>query len=92
MTQDKFAATKRIDKTLNWLEYSREQWKEKCMEAKLQLKRQTLATKRVREGRVNLKNELRLAQNRIKELESISEQQSKQIDELKKKCSSKRMM
>ena len=85
MTQNKLATSKRMDKTLEWLEHSREQWKEKCMEAKLQLKRQTLATKRVREGRADLKNELRLAQKRIQELESITDQQAIQIDVLKKK-------
>lgn len=89
MTQDSLANISRVDKTINWLEHSREQWKEKCMESKLRLKRQTLATKRVREGRAHLKQELKLAQKRISELESISEQQSYEIDRLKKKYSSK---
>ena len=57
----------------------------KCLEAKLQLKRQTLATKRAREGRSDLKDELKEARERILELESISEKQARQLDDLKKK-------
>jgi len=42
---------KRVDKTLVWLANSRDKWKEKCIETKLQLKRQILAAKRARESR-----------------------------------------
>lgn len=89
MTSKRPTISQRIDKTIEWLEHSRDQWKMKCLEAKLQLKRQTLATKRAREGRSDLKDELKEARERILELESISEKQARQLDDLKKKYSSK---
>jgi hypothetical protein len=89
MTSKRPTISQRIDKTIEWLEQSRDQWKVKCLEAKLQLKRQTLATKRAREGRSDLKDELKEARERILELESISEKQARQLDDLKKKYSSK---
>lgn len=55
------------------------------MNAKLQLKRQTLETKRAREARANLKNELKIANNRILEVESLLKKQLDQIEVLKKK-------
>lgn len=54
----------RIDKTIAWLIQSRDQWKDKCTAAKLQLKRQTLATKRAREGRLQLKTQLKDLKNK----------------------------
>lgn len=59
----------RIDKTIEWLNQSRDQWKEKCLLAKTRLKRQTLATKRLREGRNALKTELKSMQKQLEVLE-----------------------
>lgn len=75
----------RIDKTIEWLNHSRDIWKEKCLEAKLQLKRQNLATKRAREGRTLLKSELKRLQEHIAALEAKLENQEKNLYEIKKK-------
>lgn len=77
--------TPRIDKTLEWLNQSRDQWKEKCLLAKTQLKRQKLATKRLRDGRHSLKEELKTVQRQIEKLEVKLEEQDKQLLEFKKK-------
>ena len=89
---------KRVDKTLAWLADSRNKWKEKCMEAKLQLKRQTFAIKRVKDSRddwklrniklkqQSIENELKIAvlQRRVDELECQIQDQKREIHELKK--------
>lgn len=89
----------RIDKALAWLSGSRNKWREKCKTTKLQLKRQTFAIKRLKEGRdswkftsVMLKQELAQSkqqisslQKRIDELESQSENYRKETQKLKKK-------
>ena len=85
MTSKRPTISQRIDKTIEWLEHSRDQWKMKCLEAKLQLKRQTLATKRARKGRSDLKDELKEARERILELESISEKNKADNSTTKKK-------
>jgi hypothetical protein len=89
----------RIDKALAWLANSRNTWREKCKKAKLQLKRQTLAIKRLKESRddwrsqnVTLKHELGKSsqkiialQRRVNELESSVEETKKEIIIVKKK-------
>jgi hypothetical protein len=45
----------RLDKALQWLKSSRDSWKAKAKEAKLKLKKQTLAVKRARDERDRLK-------------------------------------
>ena len=45
----------RVDKTIAWLINSRDGWKDKCIETKLNLKRQTQENKRVRGSRDELK-------------------------------------
>ena len=75
----------RTDKTIEWLNHSRDVWKEKCLEAKLQLKRQNLATKRAREGRMLLKSELKKLQEHVDKLEAQLEDRDKQLNEIKKK-------
>lgn len=82
----------RADKTIAWLMESRDQWKVKCLRAKLQLKRQTLALKRAREGRLQLKNLLKSLRAQNRKLELMVHSQKDQISELKKKHSSKRMI
>ena len=90
---------KRVDKALTWLTNSRDSWKEKCIETKLDLKRQTQENKRVKTSRdewklrnIRLKLELAeskelnlMLQNRIHELESQIKSKSNELYELKKK-------
>ena len=74
---------KRIDKTLAWLTDSRNKWKDKCLETKLNLKRQVLATKRARESREEWKlTSTRLKQKLIENLKHTRDLQ-RQNDELK---------
>jgi hypothetical protein len=80
----------RIDKTIAWLIQSRDQWKDKCIAAKLQLKRQTLAAKRSREGRLHLKTQLKTLKKRNRELEAKVQAQQEKLLELKKKRLSKK--
>jgi hypothetical protein len=89
----------RLDKTLAWLEESREKWKGKCKETKLQLKRQIFAIKRLKESRdswklsnsrfkhesIKDKQAISSLQCRIDELESLLEVQRSEIHVLKKK-------
>lgn len=89
----------RVDKTLAWLADSRDMWKMKCKKTKLQLKRQVLAVKRLRESRdhwrlqnIRLKQELisstqktSYLQSRVDELESQIEECKKEIHIVKKK-------
>ncbi len=89
----------RVDKTLKWLEDSRDSWKEKTKETKDELKKQKLAVKRAREARDQLKqresareeaysnNQKQLAEKE-RENEQLKNQLKsahQQIDELKKK-------
>jgi hypothetical protein len=89
----------RVDKTLAWLADSRDSWKEKCMQTKLQLKRQTLAIKRLKNGRTSwklystrLKQELiqskkmmSCLQEQVDEMEAQIENYKKEIQVVKKK-------
>jgi chromosome segregation ATPase len=91
----------RVDKALAWLERSRDTWKDKCRQAKLLLKRQTFAAKRLKEGRnawrlssIRLKQELSESKDtistlreHIKNLESQVETFRNETIELKKKSS-----
>lgn len=80
----------RTDKTIAWLIESRDEWKLKCMQAKLQLKRQTLALKRSRDVRSQQKITFRSLLKRNLELELLVQMQQKQLSELKKNHSSKK--
>jgi hypothetical protein len=81
----------RTDKTIAWLMESRDEWKLKCMQAKLKLKRQTLALKRSRDVRSQQKITFRSLLQRNLKLELIVQTQQEQLSELKKKYSSKKM-
>jgi hypothetical protein len=73
----------RPDKTLQWLEESRDSWKEKTKMTKDDLKKRTLAVKRARSGRDLLHEELskeKTAHYRV--LEELSQKDS-EIAELK---------
>lgn len=89
----------RIDKTLEWLEESRDSWKEKAKVAKDDLKKKKLALKRARNGRDLLQEELskektvhyrvreQLNQKdaEIAELKIQLEKQTQEMEEFKKK-------
>jgi len=93
---------KRIDKTLDWLEASRDVWKDKCLTAKLALKMKTLSIKRLRDSRDKWKNQTKQfaitiqqiqneRENYIKEIENLKRdliKKSSEIENLKKKSSS----
>jgi len=67
---------KRQDKTLNWLRKSRDSWKQKCQTAKSQLKTKTLAVKRLRDLRDDLKSKskkLKVEADRLRD--SLTERQ-----------------
>lgn len=91
-SQNTFNTPKRTDKTIAWLMESRDQWKQKCLEVKTQLKRKILALKRAREGRSQLKSQLRSELERNRKFVQMAETQQNQISELKKKLSSKKMI
>ena len=88
-SQNTYPTLTRTDKTIAWLIESRDQWKHKCLRAKLQLKRQTLALKRAREGRSQLKNMLASLKKRNEKLELTVHSQQVQLSEIKKNYPSK---
>jgi hypothetical protein len=89
----------RIDKTLEWLEESRDSWKEKAKVAKDDLKKKKLAVKRARSGRDLLQEELskeKTAHYRVREqlnqrdaeiaqLKALLEKKTQEVEEFKKK-------
>ena len=89
----------RPDKTLHWLEESRDSWKEKTKTTKDDLKKQKLAVKRARNGRDLLYEELskektahyrarkELSQKDIEiaELKAQLAKATQQVEDLKKK-------
>lgn len=91
----------RLDKTLQWLEESRDSWKEKTKATKDSLKKQKLAVKRAREGRESLHYELtKEKESHCRSQEELSqrnaevaklkvqlEEANQQIELLKKKTS-----
>lgn len=89
----------RPDKTLQWLEESRDSWKEKTKMTKDDLKKQKLAVKRARNGRDLLddelsrektahyraREELNQKDSEITELKTQLARATQQVEELKKK-------
>jgi hypothetical protein len=86
-TANAFSISPRTDKTITWLIESRDQWKIKCLQAKLKLKRQTLALKRIRDSRLQQKKLLKALKEKNRELELTVQSQQNQLLELKKKPS-----
>jgi chromosome segregation ATPase len=96
---DKKFLPERIDKTLDWLETSRDSWKNKAKIAKEELKKRTLAVKRSREARDEYKEQLGQAEEvrsmqqeelnkKTLEIEKLEKQLAEariEIEELKKK-------
>ena len=95
---------KRIDKILDWLERSRDGWKDKCLATKLDLKKKTLAVKRQRDGKTEWKEKAKQAfleaqvykkerdncRHEIEKLQHQLELKTAQIIELKKNSCSLR--
>ena len=86
----------RIDKTLQWLDESRNSWKHKTQASKAKLKTTTLALKRAREDRdkyteklkkerLNTRERLRQKNIEIVKLKQQLEQAHKDAEALKKK-------
>jgi chromosome segregation ATPase len=82
----------RVDKALAWLERSRDTWKDKCSKAKLLLKRQTFAAKRLKEGRnawrlssIQLKEELSQSTNTISTLREHIKNLESQVETFRNK-------
>lgn len=88
--QNTLPITLRTDKTIAWLMESRDRWKCKCLQAKLQLKRQALALKRARDGRLQMKIQLRALKERNRKVELMIQVQQDQLSELKKSTHQRR--
>jgi hypothetical protein len=80
---------KRIDKTLEWLEKSRDVWKDKCVVAKLDLKKKTLSVKRLRDGRDEWKYRAQQAAMTAQKMKSEQEALLLEIGQLKQELSRK---
>jgi len=76
---------KRIDKALDWLETSRDVWKEKTTTAKDELKKSRLAVKRARSARDSFKAELSKNEEAYLESQKKMEQKDCEIALLKKR-------
>ena len=86
----------RVDKTLSWLDESRNSWKQKTLVSKAMLKKTTLALKRAREDRdkhaekfkkerLNIRERLHQKDIEIAKLKQQLEQADKEVEALKKK-------
>jgi chromosome segregation ATPase len=74
----------RIDKTLNWLEKSRDSWRDKTKIAKDKLKKKTLAVKRARETRDEYKELLEQQEKAYRASQDLLEQKNLEIIQLQK--------
>ena len=74
----------RIDKTLEWLEKSRSAWKQKCLAAKLNLKKKALSVKRLRDNRDSWRQRARQASVTIQEMKSRENTYLKEAEKLKR--------
>lgn len=80
---------RRMDKTLDWLEQSRDVWKNKCIEAKSDLKMKTLKVKRLRDGKDLWKLRLRESTKEIRVIKNARDAYSKEIERLKAELNAK---
>ena len=80
---------KRIDKTLDWLQKSRDVWKDKCVVAKLDLKKKTLSVKRLRDGRDEWKYRAQQATMTAQQMKSERKAFLVEIEQLKQELSRK---
>jgi len=74
----------RLDKTLNWLRKSRDNWKLKAQKAKFQLKVKTLCVKRLRKLRDELKSKLKKQNDKIDHLQIDFDNAQNEIAQLKR--------
>lgn len=74
----------RIDKALNWLGTSRDNWRDKAQIAKEELKKKTLAVKRARESRDEYKELLEEKEKAYRVSQELLEQKNLEIIELQK--------
>jgi chromosome segregation ATPase len=79
----------RIDKTLDWLEQSREVWKSKCIKAKSDLKVKTLKVKRLSDRKDLWKQRVKQSTKEINIIQDALEASSKEIERLKAELNSK---
>lgn len=84
ITSNKKPLPERIDKTLNWLETSRDSWRDKTKATKAELKKKTLAIKRARESRDEYKGLLEKQERAFHESQDILEQKNLEIIQLQK--------
>lgn len=74
----------RVDKALDWLETSRDKWRDKAKIAKEELKKKTLAVKRARESREEFKELLEEQKKAYYTSEDLLEQKKLEIAQLQK--------
>jgi hypothetical protein len=78
-TLNKKPLPERIDKTLNWLETSRDCWRDKAKTAKAELKKKTLAVKRARESRDEYKGLMEKQERAFCESQDMLEQKNLEV-------------
>jgi chromosome segregation ATPase len=74
----------RVDKTLDWLETSRDSWRDKTKNAKEELKKKTLAVKRARESKEAYKKLLVEQEKACRSSQELLEQKNLEIIQLQK--------
>jgi chromosome segregation ATPase len=84
LPSDKKPLPERIDKTLNWLGTSRDNWRDKTKIAKDELKKKTLAVKRARETRDEYKELLEQQEKAYRASQDLLEQKNFEIIQLQK--------
>ena len=80
---------RRLDRSLRWLEFSRDSWKEKCLASKLQLKIKTLGLKRARKSGDNLRLKLKAQSKNAARLQSELNGAHDEIERLKRVLASR---
>ena len=84
MLSDKKSLPERIDKALDWLETSRDSWKNKAKIAKEELKKRTLAVKRARESNGEYKEQPEQAEEAVRTYQEELDRKASKIDKLEK--------
>jgi chromosome segregation ATPase len=82
LPSDKKSLPERVDKTLDWLETSRDTWKNKAKMAKEELKKRTLAVKRARESRDEYKEQFEQAEEVRRAYQAEVDQKASKIERL----------
>lgn len=74
----------RVDKTLDWLETSRDNWRDKTKIAKKELKKKTLAVKRARESREEYKELLEKQEEAHRTCQELLERKNLEVIQLQR--------